>query len=501
MSEALTPKLTREQYRNLYLQNMGKEIQNEAFNLSAMQTYLTNGDSVEEAINQSATLTQGLPLSTLRAINAVKFRTTVENSTAAVQPMNLKEQQFIYVAADSINQLLRAGYMGDGQRRVTPQIFRQVVSDMMKGALGQIPTYANPLIPSAVEGDNQTASQVQNTQVDNDIAADFSAPEGRVSRHKKMFTRGGFEYGQPSLFTPQQAKPVPAFPEGTDFGFSSADTARFMQSNFADPNRSIDDYNLLPMSHEQAKEEFDAKFGGPSDSLYGNELYDEDGNRLELADAPVSKGKKKVVKSSQFSDVTNKAKKTGKKLFGRGYGPPIGRDSVSPYVEGAYQRSIRGSGLMVNNRPMAQFGNYMIDMEDLKNNQLSLFTQKGNKQKKIPRAVIGGNVSNVIKSLVVGQRPKPKDILSLSEDERDYLNGVGMAAKIEDLRDMPTKKKTEMQKEMHEFEVLRGQIAAGNDNKELVQDFKKKLLKMIHGKKVSKAQGHDLLLELAAMGI
>ena len=54
---------------------------------------------------------------------------------------------------------------------------------------------------------------------------------------------------------------------------------------------------------------------------------------------------------------------------------------------------------------------------------------------------------------------------------------------------------------MHEFEVLRGQIAAGNDNKEPIQDFKKKLLKMIHGKKVSKAQGHDLLLELAAMGI
>jgi len=132
---------------------------------------------------------------------------------------------------------------------------------------------------------------------------------------------------------------------------------------------------------------------------------------------------------------------------------------------------------------------------------LSLYTAKGNKQRKVPRQVIGGNVSNVLKSLVVGQRPKPKDILSLNEDERDYLNGVGMAAKIEDLQELPTKKKTETQKDMHEFEILKGQIAAGNDNKELVQDFKRKLIKMIHAKKVSKSEGHDLLLELASMGI
>ena len=38
MSEALTPHLTREQYRAGYLANMGKEIANEAYNLQAVVT-------------------------------------------------------------------------------------------------------------------------------------------------------------------------------------------------------------------------------------------------------------------------------------------------------------------------------------------------------------------------------------------------------------------------------------------------------------------------------
>jgi len=492
MAEALTPHLTREQYRMGYLKFLGDEIANETYNLSAVEAYNQQGQSVQDALNQSATLTQGIPLATLKAVNAVKIRGTVENATAAVAPLNLRAQQFVYTASDSINQLLQSGYMGGGGRRVSPQIFRQVVSDMMRGALNEVPQYANPLVPSAVDGDNvdpaetMATNQVVNDQVNQAMSG---VPSQNASRQFDIM------YGHQSHFSKEQ-----------------------LQAADADTRRRMIEVNQMTKRRERERERGSAR-GRKAEEAYQEGLDDDKGETVFGTPSVLPKKyfKKDGNLKSPYSKLPQETqeyliKKYGKKgpsgsetvssdtIF-EGHGLPLGRQNVSYPIEQRYQRSIRGTGLMVGNKPMAPFGSYLIDMEDLKNNQLSLYTAKGNKQKRVPQAVIGGNVSNVIKSLVVGQRPRPRDILSLSEDERDYLSGVGVAAKIEDLQDMPTKKKTDLQKEMHEFEVLRGQIAAGNDNKELIQDFKKKLLKMIHGKKVSKAQGHDLLLELAAMGI
>ena len=139
-------------------------------------------------------------------------------------------------------------------------------------------------------------------------------------------------------------------------------------------------------------------------------------------------------------------------------------------------------------------------MQDLKDNKIALYTKLGNKQRRVPTSVVGGSVASVLKSIVVGKRPKPKDILTLDEGEKEYLAGIGMAAKISDLEEMPTKKKSELEKEMHEFEVLKGQIGAGNDNPKLIKEFKTALVKMVRAKKVNNKQAQEILLELADLG-
>lgn len=398
MSEALTPHLTRGQYRDRYLQNLGKEIANEAYNLNAVETYLASGESAADAINESATLTNGIPLTTLKAVNAVKYRETVQNSTAAVQPLSLPEQQFIYTASDAINSMLKS--MSRNGKKVTPEFFRQVVSDVLREAKGSVPSFKNPLIADAGDEPQENTLPTQNQQVS----------ETAIS---------------------------------------------------TDPSRETND------AHK-------SKFHDPTNED-GSDVF-QDGYNLDLLG------------------------------FGLKGGRLIGRNSVNPSVEMKYQRSIRGSGMAAPKKksapkkPLAPFGKYSLDLNELKNSHLSLFTNGGNKQRKVPRQAIGGNVANVLKSIVVGKRPKPKDVLLLNDEEKEYLAGVGIATGLEDLSDMPTKKKTEEQKEMHEFEVLRGQIGAGNDNPKLVKDFKNQLIKMVKAKKVKKSQAHDILLELAALG-
>jgi hypothetical protein len=53
---------------------------------------------------------------------------------------------------------------------------------------------------------------------------------------------------------------------------------------------------------------------------------------------------------------------------------------------------------------------------------------------------------------------------------------------------------------MNRFQILKGQVLAGNDNKELIKEFKVMLLKFIHNGKVPRGQGMDIICDLMAMG-
>ena len=54
---------------------------------------------------------------------------------------------------------------------------------------------------------------------------------------------------------------------------------------------------------------------------------------------------------------------------------------------------------------------------------------------------------------------------------------------------------------MDHFNILKGEISAGNNNKELVKEFKLMLLKFVHEGRVPKRIAHEILIELAAQGL
>jgi hypothetical protein len=54
--------------------------------------------------------------------------------------------------------------------------------------------------------------------------------------------------------------------------------------------------------------------------------------------------------------------------------------------------------------------------------------------------------------------------------------------------------------EMNRFEILKGQIIAGNDNRELVKEFKTMLLKLSNEGRVKKAEAREILMDLTALG-
>jgi hypothetical protein len=50
------------------------------------------------------------------------------------------------------------------------------------------------------------------------------------------------------------------------------------------------------------------------------------------------------------------------------------------------------------------------------------------------------------------------------------------------------------------FEILKGQILAGNDSKELVKEFKVAMLKFVKEGRIPKREANEILYELMALG-
>jgi hypothetical protein len=73
-------------------------------------------------------------------------------------------------------------------------------------------------------------------------------------------------------------------------------------------------------------------------------------------------------------------------------------------------------------------------------------------------------------------------------------------AKIMDRLRLPTPKRTKDDEEENRFEILRGMIIAGNDNKEMVKEFKTMLVKFSNDGRIKKTEAREILLDLASMG-
>jgi hypothetical protein len=67
---------------------------------------------------------------------------------------------------------------------------------------------------------------------------------------------------------------------------------------------------------------------------------------------------------------------------------------------------------------------------------------------------------------------------------------------------VPTpKSKTEEEQMADRFDILKGEIVAGNDNPKIVKELKVLLMKLINMGRIPRKEAHDILTDLASIGI
>jgi len=146
------------------------------------------------------------------------------------------------------------------------------------------------------------------------------------------------------------------------------------------------------------------------------------------------------------------------------------------------------------------FGKYIINKNRLDDDIISVKHVKGYGVKGYPSKKISRNLSNVIKTIIGGGVPKFNELSNLSDDEKEYLHTVSSKAGIMDKLSIPTPSKDSMEQDIHHFNVMKGEILAGNDSSVLIKKFKLLLLKLSKNGSLPKRECQEIMEDLIQLG-
>ncbi len=194
----------------------------------------------------------------------------------------------------------------------------------------------------------------------------------------------------------------------------------------------------------------------------------------------------------ELKEGTGKGIYRKKGIVGRGVNRP--RSKVSP-------DNIDFSKSIEPVKAYIPFGRYVLNRHKLNDNILMLRHIKGGAIVAIPTTHISSGLSKALKHFVDTQLPPNYDMISdLSKEDKEMLHKVAKQAHLLDRMNIPTPNLTEEEQENHRFDILKGEINAGNDAKDVIKEFKLLLLKFIHKNKLPKREAQEILLDLIALG-
>lgn len=146
------------------------------------------------------------------------------------------------------------------------------------------------------------------------------------------------------------------------------------------------------------------------------------------------------------------------------------------------------------------FGRYFINRNRLNDGVVSIKRPSGGSIVEFPSQRVSTPLVDVLKKIVGKGIPAFEDLEALTDEEKMYLHKLAKESHIIDRISIPTPKKGDTDKDLNRFEILKGQIMSGNDNKELIKEFKLLIMKLSGLKIIPKTQARDILFDLTSMG-
>lgn len=146
------------------------------------------------------------------------------------------------------------------------------------------------------------------------------------------------------------------------------------------------------------------------------------------------------------------------------------------------------------------FGRFVINKNRLDKGVLAIKRPSGSVISQFPSQRISPKVQKILTNIIGGSLHSFEDYSDLDEDEKAYLYRLSEVSNIDSRLRLPAPKLNKNEEDTNRFEILKGQILAGNDNPSMVKEFKLLILKLSRNKLLPSGQTKDLLMTLAELG-
>lgn len=162
----------------------------------------------------------------------------------------------------------------------------------------------------------------------------------------------------------------------------------------------------------------------------------------------------------------------------------------------------RGSGIVqVEKMPtFIGFGINEINQKQLEKGIFKIRRNTRSNYSDMPSKHISSNLQNIIKTIIGGGMPKYEELGKLDNDEKEYLNKIVSRSDMSSKLSVPAPSKDQQEKDIHSFEVLKGEIMSGNDSIELVKKFKLLVRKLSKQGLLPKSDVDEIIDTLLELG-
>jgi len=226
---------------------------------------------------------------------------------------------------------------------------------------------------------------------------------------------------------------------------------------------------------------------------------------IPVTGTPVKPAEPDFFQNVVSEDVDEKQEKQGSGMRGRGVGRPRSRNyagSTRPKrSDNLTKEDIDFSkGVSYVAPRFVPLGRYVINKGQLDKNIVSIKTKSGGCICGFKSQRTSAKMGNVLRKIIGGGVPTYDEIDELDTTEKTYLHKVASASGIIDKLNIPAPDKTAEDKEIDAFELMKGQILSGNDNRDYIKKFKLLVMKLSKEDLLPMRQAKEVLYELAMLG-
>ena len=161
-----------------------------------------------------------------------------------------------------------------------------------------------------------------------------------------------------------------------------------------------------------------------------------------------------------------------------------------------------GKGIAAVEQPSyKEFGKFCINMNHLENQDILNIKYK-NCLGAVPSfkpTAISDIFRDFIIDLLDTGKPNTRVYNQISDEERKHFQKLASAAGVFKGMGLPVTVIDDEEKDVRRWEILRGQVTAGNNNAKLLEELRKLTVRLMNVDRIKRKAGLDILVELSAM--